>query len=288
MLTKIPWVEHSVNPIRVKGGKVWPYGYHCMKVSPGCAHCYAEGLNIMRGTGLPFDDRKVEFYVSLSAFDDLPKNKSVTVFVQSMGDVFHEGISNDQITAVYDRAYMSAAAYNHRFLILTKRPERALEWYRKQGFNENYHPTFIWLGVTAENQEQADKRIPILLQIPAAKRFVSIEPMLGAVDIQQYLNHRPDLCGCESDHEYCPHQYDEYLDWVIVGAESGAGRRECKTEWVRDIVGQCKAAEVPVFVKQLSLLRIVKCFKHNTRRTSKLSKNRDEWPEDLRVQEYPG
>lgn len=111
------------------------------------------------------------------------------------------------------------------------------------------HPYLnVWLGVTAENQEQADKRIPILLQIPAAKRFVSIEPMLGPVDISKYLkvvneNGFSDYGG--------PFSGRDKLNWVICGAESGPGRREMNLYWVEILANQCVGAGVPFFLKQI-------------------------------------
>lgn len=267
MLTKIEWVDHSVNPVRVKGGKVWPHGYHCTKVSAGCAHCYAEGLNIMRGTGLPFDGRKVEFYLDLSVFDKLPK-KPQRVFVQSMGDLFHEDVPFDFLELVFARM---AEASRHIFLVLTKRPDRLLRYvkYETSNTGEGYlNEGNVWLGVTTENQEQADKRIPILLQIPAAKRFVSMEPLLGPVDISVGLQ-----CDrWEIDNKVVSEK--STIDWFIIGAESGPKRRECKIEDAQSIVAQCAWSKTPAFVKQLHI-------------DGKLSKKMDEWPEDLRIQEFP-
>jgi len=117
----------------------------------------------------------------------------------------------------------------------------------------------IWLGVTAENQQEANKKIPLLIQTPAITRFVSIEPMLGPIDLKEAHMANVRL---------------PRVDWVIVGAESGPDRRPCKIEWVRKIVEQCKAAGVPVFVKQLHI-------------DGKVSSDISEWPEDLRVQEFP-
>ena len=123
-----------------------------------------------------------------------------------------------------------------------------------------------WLGVTAENQRRADERIPVLLQTPAAVRWVSLEPLLGPID----LNKRELLI----DKRRFKYTLGNYLDWVVVGCESGPKRRPCKIEWVREIVEQCRDAGVPVFVKQLSI-------------NGKVSHDMDEWPEDLRVREYP-
>lgn len=145
----------------------------------------------------------------------------------------------------------------------------------------NWPLSNLWLGVTAENQEMADKRIPILLQIPAVVRFVSIEPCLEEILISAH--YLPQLKYLLSGGKpiygnnvvvYEDGKFKQGIDWVIVGCESGQNRRECKIEWVRSIVEQCKAANVPVFVKQLSI-------------NGKVSRDMAEWPEDLRVREYP-
>lgn len=270
--TKIEYVTHTVNPIRVKGGKVWKHGYHCTKISPGCAHCYAEGLNIMRGTGLPYDNRKVEFYLDLSVFDTLPKTKSCMVFVQSMGDLFHEDVPTDYIEKVMLTIYDCP---DHTFLILTKRPERLQETRVRNYFLNCFmnRTGNIWLGVTAENQEQADKRIPILLEVKALApdtitAFVSIEPMLGGADIEKYLM---SCVGCGNQgSDFYPlnkigegnrlcqdacikHGEGPSLDWIILGAESGPKRRYCDTDDMLATVRQCHVSNIPVFVKQIHL-----------------------------------
>ncbi len=102
----------------------------------------------------------------------------------------------------------------------------------------------VWLGVTVEDQQRAKERIPYLLSIPAAVRFVSVEPMLGRVDLRQESDLSPMDCSAE---------WLEYLDWVICGCESGPGRRPTDIDWVRDLRDQCVAAGVPLFVKQLDL-----------------------------------
>ena len=256
--TKIEWAERVWNPVT-----------GCTKVSPGCQNCYAERMaKRLRGRyGYPQDD---PFKVTLhpdrlqEPVEWLKWRKPKMIFVCSMGDLFHEDVPFDFIDRVFAMlSWGQAKDLDNKFLILTKRPERMLEYFKQRDDwfdgelgNRSRLSCFenTWLGVTAENQEQADKRIPILLQIPAAKRFVSIEPMLGDVALFDI----------------------EKLDWIIVGAESGQNRRECKNEWVRDIIGQCKVASIPVFIKQLH-------DPHNN-----LSKNPAEWPEDLRVREYPG
>ena len=123
----------------------------------------------------------------------------------------------------------------------------------------------VWLGVTAENQEQADKRIPILLKTPAALRFVSIEPMLEEIYLSEYLNEQCGVCQSryvgasytKDDEYFClecdvTHKYDllAKLDWVIVGGETGAGARPLRYQWVKDIQAQCETANVPFFFKK--------------------------------------
>lgn len=102
----------------------------------------------------------------------------------------------------------------------------------------------VWLGVSAENQAMADERIPLLLQTPAAVRFVSAEPLLGAVDLVRYIDVE---AGCPFGCAACDH----VVNWVIVGGESGDGARVCSVDWISSVVGQCQASQVPVFVKQL-------------------------------------
>jgi protein gp37 len=133
----------------------------------------------------------------------------------------------------------------HTFQVLTKRPQRAVEfyyWLSNQHFESvdaSWFPN-IWVGVTAENQEQADIRIPLLLQIPAAVRFVSVEPMLSKVDIYTKLIPIQRLGGVDW----------VKLDWVICGGETGPGARPLHPDWVRSLRDQCVAARVPFYFKQ--------------------------------------
>ena len=124
--------------------------------------------------------------------------------------------------------------FDSTFMLLTKRPERmkkAIEYMNWQDIPPN-----IWLGVTAENQRTADERIPIFLQIPAAVRFVSVEPMLSEMEIIQYMI-RPD---------------QPVVDWVICGGETGPGARPMNPDWARSLRDQCKDAGVPFFMKKMS------------------------------------
>ncbi len=295
--TKIEWTEDVWNPVT-----------GCTKVSPGCAHCYAERMSKrLKGRyGYPADD---PFKVTLH-HDRLDQplhwRKPRTIFVCSMGDLFHEDVPHKFIAQVFNTAMRCHhEGKDHTFIFLTKRPERMATFFREAGQVESQYgfpvnrggewtaslTPNVWLGVTAENQEQADKRISILLQIPAAKRFVSIEPMLGPVELEAawhgYLtgwktesDHHPQCSGWsngECDCNGVPVQVQtNKLDWVIVGCESGPGRRRCDNDWIRQVVADCRSAEVPVFVKQIQ------------DKEDKVIKDISQFPADLQVRQRPG
>jgi protein gp37 len=298
-MTKIPWTEETWNPV-----------VGCSKVSPGCKNCYAEkearrqvGMGYARHLknpdgneeawiaystviGMPGEDTKKWNGVICTRPEKLseitPRQKPKMIFVCSMGDLFHPSVPVEfqiRVLNVIERCPQ------HTFQILTKRPERAkvlfTEYYntlRKLPGNYRVTTPFfnIWLGVSAENQEWADKRIPILLQIPAAVRFVSLEPLLGSIDLtnkgMKNKYSRPTAFTDKGIGIEWTDPGDKYigLDWVIIGAESkGAYQgRECKKEWIDNIVGQLRAAGVPGFVKQIPrfksnlLIKEPKMIKH--------------------------
>jgi protein gp37 len=184
-----------------------------------------------------------------------------------MGDLFHEIVLFSYIKSVFD---VMQKAKGHIYQVLTKRPERMLKfinWYNKK--NNWQVPENIWLGVTAENQEMADKRIPILLQIPAAVRFVSCEPLLGPVDLSEWLEPEGWYCeNCQRELEPKEVTFTEthdirqggcgdyvgsppsQIDWVICGGETGPDARPIHPDWVRSLRDQCQAAGVSFFFKQ--------------------------------------
>ena len=231
--TKIEWADAVWNPIT-----------GCTPISEGCDHCYAKRMaNRLKGRyGYPADEPfRVEFHPERMT-DPSRWKKPRRVFVCSMGDLFHENIFTDRVHEIWD---VMKAYPRHTFLVLTKRPERMKEVlghiYRKERFGAAIgFWSHVWLGVTAENQARADERIPVLLQIPAAVRFVSIEPMLGPVDLQKAHGFYYDEHGCDM----------RKLEWVIVGGETGPGARPVHPDWVRSLRNQCQAAAVPFFFKQ--------------------------------------
>ena len=163
MSTKIEWCSETINPIQdARKGKSGR-GYHCTKVSPGCLNCYAERINKIRGNSLPFDSSPCEFELIESELNKLFKwKKPRSVFVQSMGDLFHENISR------IDREEIFIAMDEndrHTYLLLTKRPERMAEFLDWDPWIESIWPNF-YLGLTVCNQQEADEKIPVFLKVP--------------------------------------------------------------------------------------------------------------------------
>jgi protein gp37 len=211
----IEWTDATWNPVR-----------GCTKISPGCAHCYAETF-AERFRGVPghpyeqgFDLRVVPEKLS----EPLRWASSKMIFVNSMSDLFHEGVDDDYILRV---AAVMAIANWHTYQVLTKRSER-LGSLLKTKLSEASRMSHIWWGVSVENQCHGLPRIEHLRASPAQTRFLSIEPLLEDLGT---LN----LSG---------------IHWVIVGGESGPGARPLQREWVLSIRDQCDKAGVPFFFKQ--------------------------------------
>lgn len=200
--TKIEWCDYTWNPIT-----------GCSPVSEGCEHCYAAGIS--KRFGLPwgepvFNKDRLE--------DPLKLKKPARIFVGSMTDMLHPLIELHHAGLVFD---VIQKCPQHTFMLLTKRPAGMLPADIADMPN-------LWMGVTAENQARADERIPMLLEIPAAVRFVSLEPMLGPVDLSKWNG----------------------LDWVIAGPETGTGARQCDSAWIFDVAAECAIAGVPFFDKR--------------------------------------
>jgi protein gp37 len=222
---------------------------------------------------------------------DRPLNwkKPRRIFVNSMSDLFHEAVPDDWLDSIF-RAMMHAP--QHIYQILTKRPERMLAYLRDQGLGWPWR--HVWLGVSVEDQATADERIPLLLQTPAAVRWVSYEPALGPVSFR-WASWEP--WNARKDRGEALNHLDglRRLDWIVVGGESGPGARPFDYAWARSTITQCRTAGVPVFVKQLGARGWNTPPPGETRRMQDVFvKPRDrkggdptEWPEDLRVREYP-
>jgi protein gp37 len=273
MKTKIEWADSVWNPTT-----------GCTKVSQGCKNCYAKKVHDMRhkayqeGKQLP-PQYSVPFETVLLHENRLEQpfhwRKPQRVFVNSMSDLFHPDVPDDFIVKVFAVMF---TALEHTFMILTKRPARMLEWINK--YPASYmdrEAKRVWLGVSVENQQAADERIPLLLQTPAAVRFVSCEPLLGAVDLTNYYPWSHSKAEAESlQFIQSPNSF-----WVICGGESGPGARPMHPDWARALVRQCSIANVPIFVKQMGSA----WAKENAAN----SKGGDitEFPTDLRIREFP-
>ena len=177
--------------------------------------------------------------------------KPRSIFPCSMSDLFHKDVPFKFIDRIFA---VMALCPQHTFQVLTKRPKLMAEY-----FTGRTAPPNVWLGVTAENQKAADERIPLLLKCLAAVRFVSIEPMLGPVNLEcvkdfNYPNHFTKyerIYSLSGERSILGHKCtEEKLDWVIVGGESGSGARPMHPDWARSIRDQCQATNVPFFFKQ--------------------------------------
>lgn len=224
--SKIEWCHHTFNP--------W---IGCTKVSDGCANCYAEEMMDHRygraqwgpgGTRVRTSDtnwKKPLLWDRAAA----AAGERHRVFCASLADVFEDRPELE--TWRYDLFFLIEKTPHLDWLLLTKRPENVVE---------SINPTMlalpnVWIGTSVENQEQADKRIPELLKIPAAVRFLSMEPLLGPVDLSLRWDRLEFVPG---------------IHWVIVGGESGRNARPMHPDWARGLRDQCQAAGVPFLMKQ--------------------------------------
>lgn len=242
--SKIEWTTHTFNP--------W---IGCSKVSPACKNCYAEAW--AKRSGLVQWGESAERRRTSDAnwrkpllWNNQANGSRPRVFCASLADVFEEH-PTIQPGWRADLGRLIACTDKLDWLLLTKRPENVYRMLPEfwVNFEEPYHmPSNVWIGTTVENQEEADRRIPELLRVPARVRFLSCEPLLGSVNLAFLAD-------------------AQNLHWVICGGESGGGARPMNPDWARSLRNQCKAAAVPFFMKQMS--------------------KKAEIPEDLMIREFP-
>lgn len=253
--SKIEWTDATWTPIRARNLETGKTGWHCQHVSPGCEHCYSETLNRRIGSGLAFKPGHIKdvdvFLDAKMLAAPLRWRAPRRIFVCSMTDLFGEWVPDEWIDEIFR---IMAETPQHTYQILTKRPVR-MRGYVQRFYNARA-PVWdgqgvpkgrldilrnLWLGVSVEDQSRADERIPRLLETPAAVRFISAEPLLGPLDLRQFLVEQHII----NDFVLDP------LSLCIVGGESGPGKRPVNIDWMRDIRDQCLAAGVPLFVKQI-------------------------------------
>lgn len=248
--SKIDWTEKVWNPVT-----------GCSKVSQGCKNCYAEAIaNRFWGkqTWYEFDTkhgsitRQRRFTDVMCHEDRLSQpihwKKPARIFVNSMSDLFHEDVPFDFVDEVLR---IIAVCPQHTFQILTKRPNRMKQYIEQSEYAENIEKVKnVWLGVSVEDQKTADERIPVLLRTSSYVRWLSVEPMLGPVNLDKYDDEYEIHWLTGLDKEYPEEGINMKIDWVVVGGESGPNARPMHPDWVRSIRDQCKAADVPFFFKQ--------------------------------------
>lgn len=301
--TKIEWSDATWNPVT-----------GCTKVSPGCDHCYAETI-AHRFAGTKAYPNGFDVTLRPERLDQpLRWTRPRRVFVNSMSDLFHKDIPDEHIARVFA---VMALAPPHTFQVLTKRHGRMRSLLGSASFRDavtsevvdlaTASPTLVrpsvrdsvrsrnvswldplpdgrwplpnvWLGVSVEDQQRADLRIPALLDTPAAVRFLSCEPLLGPVDLGQSLaQYRP---GDEHPWDGDELKARDVLNWVIAGGESGPGARPMHPDWPRFLRDQCAAAGIAFHFKQAGSVL--------AREWGAKGKgaNPDEWPEAF-PREFP-
>lgn len=314
--TSIEWTDFSVNVVRARNketGKVFNF---CERVSPGCAKCYASRMAVRFGLFdyIKSNREKVEFFLDEGKLRSiLRRKKPARIFLEDTSDLFGDWVSDEWLDKIF--AVMAMTAHL-TYQILTKRPERMATYLNndcledrltelwqdgdpdKETWNLLLPFSNVWLGVSVEDQQRADERIPHLLRCPTAVRWLSCEPLLRPVDLTSVrvpgrlpewnvLTGERYFCGgltCRSEGGH------PKIDWVVIGGESGPGARPCHLDWIRSLVRRCQEAGTPCFVKQVG----ARALSHTEGELEFYLKTRDhkggdqaEWPEDLRVRQFP-
>ena len=258
--TKIEWADDTVNP--------W---WGCERISPACAHCYAETFSKRLGKDLwgPGSERMIRVDKAIAELEAIARRggkdgRPRRVFIASMADVFEDRVD---LAEPRKRLWDALHRLDGRLvpMLLTKRPIHMAAWAKEHGW-----PAGAWAGTTVEDQRRADERIPKLLQVPARVRFLSCESLLGPVDLDklwchncgtdEHVSFEPPAqpwCGeCDSEVgsagwlDPCADARQAGVNWIIVGGESGAKARPMHPAWARSLRDQATAAGVPFLFKQ--------------------------------------
>jgi len=258
--THIEWADATWSPVT-----------GCTRISDGCLNCYIERSTPIRIAGRKFDGEAIGSSLAIQLHPNrldwpLKKRDGRKIFVCSQADLFHDDVPDDYIAKVFA---IMAVSNRHTFQLLTKRHGRMHALLSRESFADavetlgdnmferqiDWPLPNVWLGVSAEDQKRADLRIPYLLDTPAAVRFVSLEPLLSAVELQPDWLH-PIMRTPTPEYHALGRRisqvrgWGEFIDWVIVGGESGPGARPMHPDWARSLRDQCVAAGVPFLFKQ--------------------------------------
>ncbi len=224
MPSAIEWTDETWNPVT-----------GCTRVSPGCDNCYMyamyprlKGMGVKGYGTAPSDVQLLPERLSLPLTWKRPRR----VFVNSMSDLFHPRVPFEFVFEMFRVMEQAALERGHIFQVLTKRPGRAVGWWKQyeEFFPDGWHPN-IWIGTSVENQKYAP-RLTVLARLPAPIRFVSAEPLLEQIELTPWLR-------------------DGTLQWVIAGGESGFGARPMELDWVRSLRDQTADFKIAFFLKQL-------------------------------------
>lgn len=311
----IQWTDATLNTVS-----------GCTRVSTGCERCYIDRTPPFRMAHRRFDSPQIGGTTGVILHEDrlglpLTWRRPRRVFVDSLSDLFHESVPDEHIAKVFA---VMAATPQHTYQILTKRPARmrsllrdecrcgsghqpgvhfrsAMSWavsnanpdgVRGPSERQVYHDAGwplpnVWLGVSTETQQWAENRIPLLLETPAATRFISAEPLLGEIRLDRLKRRSGSLLDALSGdvkaaggEAYA--SAPSALDWVIVGGESGPGARPMDSLWAMDLVIQCSARGVPMFVKQLGSV-----WARENAAADRKGGDPAEWPKGLRERRFP-
>lgn len=252
--SKIEWTEASWNPIRARNVKTGAVGWHCVHASTGCVNCYAERFNLKLGTRLPYKPghlpRDVEVFLDAKTLTQpLRWRRGRKIFPCSMTDLFADFVPDDWVDQMV--AVMGLSSF-HEFQLLTKRSHRMAQYWNDERARDrvekivqtmalpggsyrgetlfktiSWPPKNIWVGVSVEDQASADERLPELAKIDAYVKWISLEPLIGPVDIG-----------------FAP------VQWLVIGGESGDRARPCNPNWVRRLIKRGDEIEARVFFKQ--------------------------------------
>jgi protein gp37 len=294
--TGIAWSDATWNPVT-----------GCTKVSQGCKHCYAErewarltaNPKATAYYGREFTD--IQCHPDRLTEGPIRWRKPRMIFVNSMSDLFHEQVPFEFIDEVFEVINCSPM---HTFQILTKRPKRMLEYFQRPEIAwavEDGPLDNAWLGVSVEDQATANERIPLLLQTPAAVRWVSAEPLLNKIDLTHLeldpFNYYNALTGDTLILGRTIIPMENTLSWVVAGGESGNSARALDARFLYALVSQCKDAGTPIFVKQLGYRFMdldnafygagIQTVDGKAKMANRAGADLYEWPEGLRVREWP-